>query len=62
MLDPYTGRRGPRIVARAATADAERNLAGRALAETGARVLTGHGEPWTRGGGSRGGARAEGSA
>jgi glyoxylase-like metal-dependent hydrolase (beta-lactamase superfamily II) len=50
-LDPYTARRGPRLVARAATADVERNL--RALdprAATGARtVLVGHGEPWTDG-------------
>lgn len=51
MLDPYTGRTGPRIVARAATADSERAKASLdALAATGARVaLTGHGEPWTRG-------------
>src|SRR5690349_6064234 len=51
MLDPYTARRGPRLVARAATADVERNLATLdALAATGARVvLTGHGEPWTDG-------------
>jgi glyoxylase-like metal-dependent hydrolase (beta-lactamase superfamily II) len=51
MLDPYTARRGPRIVARAATADSARNLATLdALAATGARVvLTGHGEPWTGG-------------
>src|SRR4051795_7387177 len=51
MLDPYTGRKGPRLVARAATVDAERNLASLdALAATGARtVLTGHGEPWTEG-------------
>ena len=50
-LDPYTGRTGPRLVARAATVDARRNLATLdALAATGARtVLTGHGEPWTRG-------------
>jgi glyoxylase-like metal-dependent hydrolase (beta-lactamase superfamily II) len=50
-LDPYTARRGPRLVARAATADSERNLATLdALAETGAgRVLVGHGEPWTEG-------------
>jgi glyoxylase-like metal-dependent hydrolase (beta-lactamase superfamily II) len=49
--DPYTGRRGPRLVARAATMDAEqarRSL--RRIAETEAGiVLTGHGEPWTRG-------------
>jgi glyoxylase-like metal-dependent hydrolase (beta-lactamase superfamily II) len=51
MLDPYTARRGPRLVARAATVDVERNLASLdALAATGARiVLTGHGEPWTDG-------------
>ncbi len=51
MLDPYTGRRGPRIVSRAATADSERALASlQPLADTGARiVLTGHGEPWTDG-------------
>lgn len=50
-LDPYTAKRGPRIVARAATADSERALASLgALSETGARtVLTGHGEPWTEG-------------
>ena len=64
-LDPYTARKGPRLVARAATADVER--AGRsleALAATGAtHVLTGHGEPWGQGieaAVSR--ARAEGSA
>jgi glyoxylase-like metal-dependent hydrolase (beta-lactamase superfamily II) len=51
MLDPYTARRGPRLVARAATADVERNLRSlEALVQTGARiVLTGHGEPWTGG-------------
>jgi glyoxylase-like metal-dependent hydrolase (beta-lactamase superfamily II) len=51
MLDPYTAKRGPRIVARAATADTERALASLdALAATDARtVLTGHGEPWTGG-------------
>ena len=50
-LDPYTARRGPRLVARAATADVERNLASLdRLAATGATtVLTGHGEPWTGG-------------
>jgi glyoxylase-like metal-dependent hydrolase (beta-lactamase superfamily II) len=39
------------MVARAATADSERNRASlAALAATGARiVLTGHGEPWTDG-------------
>jgi glyoxylase-like metal-dependent hydrolase (beta-lactamase superfamily II) len=50
-LDPYTGLRGPRLVARAAVADSERNLRTLdALAATGARtVLTGHGDPWTGG-------------
>ncbi len=50
-LDPYTGTRGPRIVALAAVADSERNLEslGR-ISETGARtLLTGHGPPLTRG-------------
>jgi glyoxylase-like metal-dependent hydrolase (beta-lactamase superfamily II) len=50
-LDPYTGRRGPRIVAGAATADSAENLRSLdVLATTGASiVLPGHGEPW-RGG------------
>jgi glyoxylase-like metal-dependent hydrolase (beta-lactamase superfamily II) len=50
-LDPYTGRTGPRLVARAATVDSERNRATLdAIGATGARiVLTGHGEPWTSG-------------
>ena len=50
-LDPYTGRTGPRAVARAATADSRRALAGLdGLARTGARtVLVGHGDPWTGG-------------
>jgi glyoxylase-like metal-dependent hydrolase (beta-lactamase superfamily II) len=50
-LDPYTGRTGPRLVARAATADSERNLRTLdALAATGAgTVLVGHGEPWKHG-------------
>jgi glyoxylase-like metal-dependent hydrolase (beta-lactamase superfamily II) len=49
--DPYTGREGPRIVARAATLDVSRNLASLdAIAATGAAtVLTGHGDPWTGG-------------
>ncbi|WP_039828900.1 hypothetical protein [Nocardia testacea] len=48
MLDPYTGGRGPQIVAGAATADSPMALA--VLADTGARsVLPGHGEPWTEG-------------
>jgi glyoxylase-like metal-dependent hydrolase (beta-lactamase superfamily II) len=51
MLDPYTGRPGPRLVARAATADGERALRSLdALAATGAHtVLSGHGEPWREG-------------
>jgi glyoxylase-like metal-dependent hydrolase (beta-lactamase superfamily II) len=51
MLDPYTGKRGPRVVARAATAHSDRALASLdALADTGAgTVLTGHGDPWTGG-------------
>lgn len=51
MLDPYTAKEGPKIVAGAATADSERNLASiDAIAETGAaRLLTGHGPPWTGG-------------
>jgi glyoxylase-like metal-dependent hydrolase (beta-lactamase superfamily II) len=50
-LDPYTARRGPRLVARAATVDSERNTASLdAIAATRARtVLVGHGEPWTGG-------------
>src|SRR4051812_27676787 len=50
-LDPYTARRGPRLVARAATADVDRNLRSLdALVATGARtVLVGHGEPWEQG-------------
>jgi glyoxylase-like metal-dependent hydrolase (beta-lactamase superfamily II) len=50
-LDPYTAKTGPRIVARAATADSTRALATLdALAETAAGlVLVGHGEPWREG-------------
>lgn len=50
-VDPYTGRSGPQIVARAATADSAAALAALpALAATGARtVLPGHGPAWTRG-------------
>ncbi len=49
--DPYTATRGPRIVARGATADSERALASLdRLAGTGAgTLLPGHGEPWTDG-------------
>jgi glyoxylase-like metal-dependent hydrolase (beta-lactamase superfamily II) len=51
MLDPYTAKKGPRLVARAATADSERAMASLGpLEETRARVvLTGHGEPWLQG-------------
>lgn len=51
LLDPYTGRTGPRVVARAATADSAAAKASLdALAATGAKVvLTGHGEPWRHG-------------
>lgn len=50
-LDPYAGARGPRLVARAATADTETARASlAALGATGARtVLPGHGEPWRDG-------------
>ncbi len=50
-LNPYTGRRGPQIVAGAATADSVRNLETLdALAETeAATVLTGHGPVWREG-------------
>ena len=49
--DPYTGLRGPRLVARAALADSAQNLRSLdAIAATGAgTVLCGHGEPWTGG-------------
>jgi glyoxylase-like metal-dependent hydrolase (beta-lactamase superfamily II) len=51
--DPYSGRTGPRLVARAATADADE--ARRSLdriAGTGAgTLLTGHGPPWRGGAG-----------
>ena len=51
MFDPYTARRGPCLVARAATADSERALASLdRIADAGADVvLTGHGPPWTGG-------------
>lgn len=50
-LDPYTGRTGPRIVARAGTKDRETAVASlEAMARTGAAlVLPGHGEPWAGG-------------
>jgi glyoxylase-like metal-dependent hydrolase (beta-lactamase superfamily II) len=52
--DPYTARTGPRLVARAATVDSERNRTTlEALAATGARyVLTGHGPVWDGGAGA----------
>jgi glyoxylase-like metal-dependent hydrolase (beta-lactamase superfamily II) len=48
-LDPYTGRRGPQVVAGAATADSAEALRSLdRLAETGATtLLPGHGEPWS---------------
>jgi glyoxylase-like metal-dependent hydrolase (beta-lactamase superfamily II) len=51
MRDPYTGWAGPRLVARAATADSERARASlAALAATSAdTVLSGHGAPWREG-------------
>lgn len=51
-LDPYTGRVGPRVVARAATAHSREALDSLSrLAETGARlVLPGHGAVWEDGG------------
>ncbi|MDT3317091.1 MBL fold metallo-hydrolase [Microbacterium sp. KSW4-11] len=50
-LDPYTGVRGPQIVANAATKDAAQSLRSLdALESTGAAVvLPGHGDPWTTG-------------
>jgi glyoxylase-like metal-dependent hydrolase (beta-lactamase superfamily II) len=50
-LDPYTGRRGPRVVARAATNDAVTaldSLSGIAALGVGA-VLPGHGAAWLKG-------------
>ncbi|MDQ1084822.1 MULTISPECIES: MBL fold metallo-hydrolase [Microbacterium] len=50
-FDPYTGRAGPQIVARAATADSRAALAALPdLSATGAStVLPGHGDAWMRG-------------
>lgn len=50
-LDPYTGSRGPRIVAGAATADSTRALTSLdALLSCDARLLLpGHGDPWSEG-------------
>jgi glyoxylase-like metal-dependent hydrolase (beta-lactamase superfamily II) len=59
MLDPYTGRSGPRVVARAATADsalAIASLDGLAALDAD-RLLTGHGPAW-RGSASEAVARA----
>lgn len=63
-LDPYTGRRGPRLVARAATADSDRAMAALdALEATDARmVLPGHGEPYLGVAGAVAMAREAGSA
>ena len=49
--EPYTGRVGPHIPARAATVDSEEALRSlERVAATGASlVLTGHGEPWRQG-------------
>ena len=51
LLDPYTAKQGPRLVARGATADVDRAMRSLdALAETGAAtVLTGHGPAWRDG-------------
>jgi glyoxylase-like metal-dependent hydrolase (beta-lactamase superfamily II) len=50
-LNPYTGTRGPQIVARAATADSSLALAslGELTSLTASTVLTGHGVPWREG-------------
>jgi glyoxylase-like metal-dependent hydrolase (beta-lactamase superfamily II) len=50
-LDPYTGKTGPRVVARAATADSRLALSSLdAIEATAAQtLLCGHGEPWTGG-------------
>jgi glyoxylase-like metal-dependent hydrolase (beta-lactamase superfamily II) len=50
-LDPYTGRRGPRVVARAATNDPQAALdsLGAIAALDVPAVLTGHGVPWLTG-------------
>ena len=52
-LDPYTGRRGPQIIAGAATADSTQALASldRLVSyDSGATtLLPGHGDPWTAG-------------
>lgn len=50
-LDPYTGRRGPRLVAPAATADMQQAAASLdRICDLEARVvLPGHGDPWSAG-------------
>ena len=50
-LDPYTGRRGPRLVAPAATADSKQAYVSLSRLDPLAAdiVLPGHGEPWTAG-------------
>jgi glyoxylase-like metal-dependent hydrolase (beta-lactamase superfamily II) len=50
-LDPYTALEGPRLVARAATANVARASESlERIAETGVgTVVTGHGDPWTQG-------------
>ncbi|MET1044040.1 MAG: MBL fold metallo-hydrolase [Microbacteriaceae bacterium] len=50
-LDPFTGRRGPRLAAGVAAADSVMALASlQAIADTdAATVLPGHGEPWQKG-------------
>ncbi|HEV7302521.1 MAG TPA: MBL fold metallo-hydrolase [Tepidisphaeraceae bacterium] len=51
LLDPYTGRTGPRVVARGATAhsDQAKHSLNRLRATDAQIVLTGHGQPWTHG-------------
>ena len=53
-LDPYTGLRGPRVVAPAATSDTRRAYAALdRIEDLDARlVLPGHGDPWLEGTGS----------
>jgi len=48
-LDPYTGRRGPQIIAGAATADSAQALRSldRLVATGAGTLLPGHGDPWT---------------
>jgi glyoxylase-like metal-dependent hydrolase (beta-lactamase superfamily II) len=50
-LDPYTGRRGPRIIARAATHDSHQALTSldQLIDLEADHVLTGHGRPWPSG-------------